>query len=273
MFENLTERLGESLRGLTGQSQLTEDNIRDTLREVRKALLEADVALSVVKDFTEQVKEKALGAEVLKSLNPGQAFVKIVNDEMIHVMGDSNVGLDLAVKPPAVIMMAGLQGAGKTTSVGKLAKFLQEKHKKKVLLASLDVQRPAAQEQLAVLGTQAEVATLPIEAGQKPVAITKRALEMAKREGYDVVLLDTAGRLHIDEALMQELKDEYTIIIVTHNMQQAARVSDRTAFFVTEVSETSDTRTGLLVEYDRTEKIFSNPGDERTENYVTGRFG
>ena len=139
MFENLTDRLGSSLKSLAGQGSLTEDNIRDTLREVRKALLEADVALPVVKEFVEQVKEKALGQEVLQSLNPGQAFVKIVNDELVHTMGDANDALDLATKPPAIILMAGLQGAGKTTSVAKLARFLQEREKKKVMVVSADV--------------------------------------------------------------------------------------------------------------------------------------
>ncbi|MBA3981846.1 MAG: signal recognition particle protein, partial [Alcanivorax sp.] len=157
MFENLSERLGDSLRGLTGQSQLTEDNIRDTLREVRKALLEADVALPVVKDFTEQVKELALGQDVLKSLNPGQAFVKIVNDQLVHVMGDANVGLNLAVKPPAIILMAGLQGAGKTTSVAKLSRHLKEREKKKVMVVSADVYRPAAIEQLRTLASEVGV--------------------------------------------------------------------------------------------------------------------
>ena len=156
MFENLTDRLGSSLKSLAGQGSLTEDNIRDTLREVRKALLEADVALPVVKEFVEQVKEKALGQEVLQSLNPGQAFVKIVNDELVHTMGDANDGLDLATKPPAIILMAGLQGAGKTTSVAKLARFLQEREKKKVMVVSADVYRPAAIEQLKTLAGEVE---------------------------------------------------------------------------------------------------------------------
>jgi signal recognition particle subunit SRP54 len=212
MFENLTERLGESLRGLTGQSQLTEDNIRDTLREVRKALLEADVALPVVKDFTEQVKEKALGAEVLKSLNPGQAFVKIVNDEMIHVMGDSNVGLDLAVKPPAVILMAGLQGAGKTTSVGKLARFLKEREKKKVMVVSADVYRPAAIDQLGTVAKEVGAEFFPSSIDQDPVAIVNGALDEARRRYMDVLIVDTAGRLAIDEDMMAEIKRLHSAI-------------------------------------------------------------
>ena len=206
MFENLSERLGDSLRGLTGQSQLTEDNIRDTLREVRKALLEADVALPVVKDFTEQVKELALGQDVLKSLNPGQAFVKIVNDQLVHVMGDANVGLNLAVKPPAIILMAGLQGAGKTTSVAKLSRHLKEREKKKVMVVSADVYRPAAIEQLRTLASEVGVEFFPSTADQDPVAIANDALAEARRRFADVLIVDTAGRLAIDEQMMAEIR-------------------------------------------------------------------
>ncbi len=206
MFENLSERLGQSLRNLTGQGQLTEENIRDTLREVRKALLEADVALPVVKDFTEQVKEKALGAEVLQSLNPGQAFVKIVHDELVHTMGDANETLNLAVKPPAIIMMAGLQGAGKTTSVGKLARFLKEREKKKVMVVSADVYRPAAIEQLKTVAAEVEAEFFPSSSDQDPVAIAKAALEEARKRYMDVLIVDTAGRLHVDEDMMGEIK-------------------------------------------------------------------
>lgn len=206
MFENLSERLGDSLRGLTGQSQLTEDNIRDTLREVRKALLEADVALPVVKDFTEQVKELALGQDVLKSLNPGQAFVKIVNDQLVHVMGDANVGLNLAVKPPAIILMAGLQGAGKTTSVAKLSRHLKEREKKKVMVVSADVYRPAAIEQLRTLASEVGVEFFPSTADQDPVTIANDALAEARRRFADVLIVDTAGRLAIDEQMMAEIR-------------------------------------------------------------------
>lgn len=206
MFENLSERLGQSLRNITGQGQLTEENIRDTLREVRKALLEADVALPVVKDFVEQVKEKALGQEVLQSLNPGQAFVKIVNDEMVHVMGDANDGLNLAVKPPAIILMAGLQGAGKTTSVAKLARHLKERDKKKVMVVSADVYRPAAIDQLETLAKEVEVEFYPSTADQDPVAIANSALDEARRKYMDVLIVDTAGRLAIDEQMMAEIK-------------------------------------------------------------------
>ena len=205
MFDNLTDRLSDSLRGLAGQSQLTEDNIRDTLREVRKALLEADVALPVVKDFTEQVKDKALGAEVLRNINPGQAFVKIVNDEMVHLMGDANVGLDLAVKPPAVILMAGLQGAGKTTSVAKLARFLKERERKKVMVVSADIYRPAAIDQLATVAGEVGAECFPSRTDQDPLTIARAALDEARRRYMDVLIIDTAGRLHVDQDMMDEI--------------------------------------------------------------------
>ncbi|MBM7332805.1 signal recognition particle protein [Alloalcanivorax marinus] len=206
MFENLTDRLGQSLKSLAGQGQLTEDNIRDTLREVRKALLEADVALPVVKEFVEQVKEKALGQEVLKSLNPGQAFVKIVNDELIHTMGDENDALNLSVKPPAIILMAGLQGAGKTTSVAKLARFLQEREKKKVMVVSADVYRPAAIDQLETLAGEVKAEFFPSRSDQDPVEIANGALQAARNKYMDVLIVDTAGRLHVDEDMMAEIQ-------------------------------------------------------------------
>lgn len=218
MFENLSERLGHSLRTLTGQGQLTEENIRDTLREVRKALLEADVALPVVKDFIEQVKEKALGADVLQSLNPGQAFVKIVNDELVHTMGDANETLNLAVKPPAIILMAGLQGAGKTTTAGKLARFLQEREKKKVMVVSVDVYRPAAIEQLRTVAAEVEAEFFPSSADQKPIDIAKAAIEEALRRHVDVLIVDTAGRLHVDEDMMTEIKGLHSAINPTETL-------------------------------------------------------
>lgn len=206
MFENLTERLSGSLRSLTGQAQLTEENIKDTLREVRKALLEADVALPVVKDFVEQVKEKALGQDVLQNVNPGQAFVKVVHDEMVSVMGDTNAALELAVKPPAIILMAGLQGAGKTTSTAKLARYLMEREKKKVMVVSADVYRPAAIEQLRTVAEEVSAEFFPSTADQDPVAIAHNALDEAKRKHMDVLIVDTAGRLAIDEQMMGEIK-------------------------------------------------------------------
>ncbi|GAC1569373.1 MAG: signal recognition particle protein [Novosphingobium sp.] len=206
MFDSLSDRLGGVFDRLRGRGALKEDDVRAAMREVRIALLEADVALEVVRGFTEKVREKAVGAVVLKSVTPGQMVVKIVNDELVAMLG-SDVGLiDLNAPAPVAILMVGLQGSGKTTTTAKLGKLLREKHGKKVLMASLDVNRPAAQEQLKVLGEQAQVATLPIIAGQLPVEIATRAVNAAKLQAVDVLLLDTAGRLHVDNALMDEMK-------------------------------------------------------------------
>ncbi|MEE2798812.1 MAG: signal recognition particle protein [Pseudomonadota bacterium] len=205
MFENLTERLSHSLRGVTGQAKLTEDNIKDTLREVRMALLEADVALPVVKTFVDQVRERAVGTEVSRSLSPGQVFVKIVKSELEAVMGQSE-GLNLAVSPPAVILMAGLQGAGKTTSVAKLAKTLREREKKKVMVVSADVYRPAAIKQLETLAADVQVEFFPSSADQQPVAIVEAAMREAKNRFMDVLIVDTAGRLHVDDEMMAEIR-------------------------------------------------------------------
>ena len=206
MFDTLSDRLGSVFDRLRGRGALTEADVRAAMREVRVALLEADVALPVARDFVERVTEKAVGQEVLRSVTPGQMVVKYVHDALVETLGADTAELELAVTPPAVIMMVGLQGSGKTTTTAKLAKRLSEKERKRVLMASLDVARPAAQEQLAVLGRQAKVDTLPIMAGQQPVDIAKRALQSAKLQAYDVVLLDTAGRLHVDEQLMAEMK-------------------------------------------------------------------
>jgi signal recognition particle subunit SRP54 len=206
MFDSLSDRLGGVFDKLRGRGALTEDDVRAAMREVRIALLEADVALPVVRQFVDQATEKAVGSDVLRSVTPGQMVVKIVSDTLTETLGSETSDLMIDVTPPAVIMMVGLQGSGKTTSTAKIAKRLKEKERKKVLMASLDVQRPAAQEQLAVLGTQTDVATLPIIAGQQPVEIAKRALQAAKLQGFDVVMLDTAGRLHVDQALMDEMK-------------------------------------------------------------------
>ncbi|WP_417664885.1 signal recognition particle protein [Pseudidiomarina sp.] len=206
MFENLSERLSQSLKSITGRGRLTEDNIKDTLREVRMALLEADVALPVVREFVSRVKEQALGEEVNKSLTPGQVFLKIVQKELEHAMGEGNVPLNLAAQPPAVILMAGLQGAGKTTSVGKLARYLREKQKKKVLVVSADVYRPAAIKQLETLASEVEVEFFPSSTDQKPVAIAQAAIAHARKKFLDVVLVDTAGRTAIDEAMMAEIQ-------------------------------------------------------------------
>ncbi|MBA4503406.1 signal recognition particle protein [Marinobacterium marinum] len=206
MFDNLTERLTQTLRSVTGQAKLTEDNIKGTLREVRMALLEADVALPVVKAFINSVKERAVGQEVSKSLSPGQVFVKIVNEELVKVMGEANAELDLATQPPAVLMMAGLQGAGKTTSVAKLARFLKERKKKKVLVVSADIYRPAAIRQLETLAGEVGVEFFPSTAEQDPVDIAEAAIQHARVKACDVLIVDTAGRLHVDEDMMQEIK-------------------------------------------------------------------
>ena len=205
MFDNLQERLGEVFERLKRRGALSESDVTAALREVRVALLEADVALPVVKDFIEAVHEKAVGQDVLRSVTPGQMVVKVVHDHLVETLGKEAVPLALEVPPPAIILLVGLQGSGKTTTTAKIARRLQEREKKKTLMASLDVQRPAAQKQLAVLGTQAEVRTLDIVPGEPPVAIARRAVQTAALEGYDAVLLDTAGRLAIDEELMAEV--------------------------------------------------------------------
>lgn len=207
MFDSLQDRLGSILNGLTGRGALSDKDVGAALREVRRALLEADVALEVVRGFTDRVREKAVGAEILKSIKPGQMVVKIVHDELIEMLGRDQVPIDLNAPAPVVVMMVGLQGSGKTTTTGKIAKRMTERQRKKVLMASLDTRRPAAQEQLKILGEQTGVATLPIIAGQGPVEIAARAHQAGKLGGYDVVILDTAGRTHIDEPLMVEMAE------------------------------------------------------------------
>ena len=207
MFESLQDRLGSILNGLTGRGALSEADVSAALREVRRALLEADVALEVVRSFTDKVREKAVGASVLKAIKPGQMVVKIVHDELVEMLGSEGVSVDLHAAAPVVIMMVGLQGSGKTTTTGKLAKRLTDRDKKKVLMASLDTRRPAAQEQLRQLGVQTGVDTLPVIAGQSPTDIAARAVQAAKLGGHDVVILDTAGRTHIDEPLMMEMAE------------------------------------------------------------------
>jgi signal recognition particle subunit SRP54 len=207
MFEGLSTRLSGILDRLKGRGALSEADVQEAMREVRRALLEADVALEVVRSFTDKVRDRAIGAEVIKSVTPGQMVVKIVHDTLVDTLGTDGVAIDLQAVPPVPIMMVGLQGSGKTTTTAKLAKRLFEKQKKKVLMASLDTRRPAAMEQLAVLGKQIGVDTLPIVAGQSPVQIARRAVEAGKLGGYDVVMLDTAGRTHVDEALMIEVAE------------------------------------------------------------------
>jgi signal recognition particle subunit SRP54 len=206
MFENLSDRLAKTMKSLRGQGRLTEDNIKDALRDVRRALLEADVALPVVKSFIAKVQERSLGQEVSLSLNPGQAFIKIVREQLTETMGKEVEPLNFKVEPPAVIMVAGLQGAGKTTSVAKLARWLKEREKKKVMVVSADVYRPAAIKQLETLAAQVDVKFSPSNANEKPVDIVERARGEAKRQFMDVLIVDTAGRLHVDSDMMDEIK-------------------------------------------------------------------
>lgn len=212
MFDNLTERLTQSLNRLRGRGRLTEDNIKDTLREVRMALLEADVALPVAREFIENIRERAVGQAVMKSLTPGQELIRVVRNELIRLLGEANEGLNLNVPPPAVLLVAGLQGSGKTTTVAKLARWLKERSKKSVLVASCDVYRPAAIAQLETLARDVGVGFSPSQVSEDPVAIANTAVEQARRQFLDVVILDTAGRLHIDEAMMDEVRRVHNAI-------------------------------------------------------------
>ncbi len=212
MFENLTERLARTVKDMRGLGRLTEDNIKDALREVRMALLEADVSLPVVRELIDRVKEKAIGQEVMKSLTPGQAFIKVVNDELVSLMGDANEELALNAQPPAVVMMAGLQGSGKTTTVAKLSRWLKESQKKSVMVVSCDIYRPAAIDQLETLAKEVGADFFPSSPDQKPVDIANAALDHARKTFVDVVIVDTAGRLHIDEQMMGEIKDLHAAI-------------------------------------------------------------
>ncbi len=206
MFDGLSDRLAKTTQNLRGQGRLTEENIQDALREVRMALLEADVALPVVRTFIDDVKQRAMGEEVLTSLTPGQVFISIVQDELVRIMGESNEQLELAAQPPAVILMAGLQGAGKTTTVAKLSKWLQDREKKKTLLVSCDIYRPAAIDQLQTLAAQVGSEFYPSNKEQDPVDIVRAAIDHARKQHLDVVLVDSAGRLHIDSEMMDEIK-------------------------------------------------------------------
>ena len=235
MFDNLTERLSKTIRNLRGQGRLSEDNINDALRDVRMALLEADVALPVVKEFIGRVRERAMGQDVLKSLSPGQMLVKVVNDELVHTMGEVNDGLNLKVQPPAVILMAGLQGSGKTTSTAKLARMLKEREKKSVLVASCDIYRPAAIEQLQTLAGEVEAEFFPSRRDQDPVKIAENAVSHARKQHLDVVIIDTAGRLHIDDEMMNEIRRVHdavrpveTLFVVDSMTGQDAANSART---------------------------------------------
>jgi len=212
MFDSLSDRLSKTIKNLRGQGRITEDNIKDTMRDVRMALLEADVALPVVRDFVDRVKQRAIGQEVMTSLSPGQALIKVVNDELVVTMGESNEELNLNAQPPAVVLMAGLQGAGKTTTVAKLAKLLQDRHGKKVMVVSCDVYRPAAIKQLETLAAQVGAEFFPSEKEQNPVDIAKAAMDSAKKQFQDVLLVDTAGRLHVDAEMMGEIQQIHSAI-------------------------------------------------------------
>ena len=212
MFENLTERFNQTIKTLRGQGRLTEENISDAMRSVRMAMLEADVALPVVREFIQQVKTRALGEEVQSSLSPGQSIIKIVNEELTALMGETNEQLKLNVQPPAVVLMAGLQGAGKTTTVAKLARYLKDKLNKKIMVVSCDVYRPAAIEQLKVLAGEAGAEFYPSNQTESPVEIAEQALTWARRQQFDVLLIDTAGRLHVDEDMMQEIQQLHRVL-------------------------------------------------------------
>ncbi|HAQ32644.1 MAG: signal recognition particle protein [Alphaproteobacteria bacterium] len=247
MFENLSSRLGATFDRLKGRGALAQDDINEGLREVRVALLEADVALPVVKEFLAQVREGALGEEVVKSVTPGQMVVKIVHDHLVEILGGEGVALDLVAAPPVAVLLAGLQGSGKTTTCAKIARDLRNKEKKKALMASLDVYRPAAQEQLAVLGREAGIATLPIVAHEKPLEITKRALETAAREGFDLVLLDSAGRVHIDDKLMDELANVATLASPKETLLVADAMTGQDAVRVAQSFHDKVTLTGIVL--------------------------
>jgi signal recognition particle subunit SRP54 len=242
LFDTLSDRLGTVFVRLRGRGALTDSDVVEALREVRVALLEADVALPVVKDFVERVRTKAVGQDVVRSVTPGQQVIKIVHDELIETLGKDPVPLDLNVAPPAAIMMVGLQGSGKTTSTAKIALRLQTREKKKVLMASLDTRRPAAMEQLKILGEQTGVATLPILEGQNAIDIAGRAIEAAKLGGYDVVMLDTAGRGHVDEALMAEVEQIRDKARPVETLLVADSLTGQDAV---NVAESFDTRVGV----------------------------
>ena len=243
MFDNLTERLSGVFNRLTKQGALSEEEVKTALREVRVALLEADVSLPVVREFVKKVQDQATGQAVTKSINPGQQVVKIVHDALVNVLrGEEDPGALKIDNPPVPILMIGLQGSGKTTTTGKLAKRLKEKEGKKVLMASLDVYRPAAMDQLAVLGTQVDVDTLPIVPGQKPVDIAKRAKQHATLGGYDVYMLDTAGRLHIDEVLMDEVEQVRNAVDPPETLLVVDGLTGQVAV---EVAEEFDARVGI----------------------------
>ncbi|PHQ71204.1 MAG: signal recognition particle protein [Sneathiella sp.] len=247
MFESLTGRLGDVLGKLSRRGALKESDVSEALREVRIALLEADVALPVVKSFIKRVKTRAIGTDVLKSINPAQMVIKVVHDQLIEMLGSEQQELNLIAVPPIVYMMVGLQGSGKTTSTAKIAKWLTEKHGKKVMMASLDVRRPAAQAQLKILGEQIGIITLPIVEGQMPVEIANRAVQSAKLQGVDVVLLDTAGRLHVDESLMAEMQAVHSNSMPTETLLVVDSLTGQDAVNVAEQFKSRVNITGIVM--------------------------
>jgi signal recognition particle subunit SRP54 len=247
MFESLTQRLGDVFGRLTKRGALSEADVDAALREVRVALLEADVALPVVKDFTQAVKDKAVGEAVLKSVTPGQMVIKIVHDHLVEMLGSESTGINLNAPAPVPVLMVGLQGSGKTTSTAKIARRLQERERRKVLMASLDVRRPAAQEQLAILGTQTGVRTLPIVAGEPPLAIARRAMQTGRLEGYDVVMLDTAGRLHVDEGLMAEVAAVHEAVKPVETLLVADAMTGQDAVNVAKAFKERVNVTGIML--------------------------
>ncbi|UNM06317.1 MAG: signal recognition particle protein [Holosporaceae bacterium] len=247
MFQNLSERLTHIFNGLQRRGALTENDVNEAMREVRVSLLEADVALPVVKSFIARVKEKAVGEKVISSVTPGQLVMKIVHNELKTVLGSETTGLNFSVQPPAVFMMVGLQGAGKTTTTAKLAKFLKEKHRKKIFMASLDIYRPAAMDQLQVLGASIDVDTFPIDAHLSPIQIAEKAYHEAKIGGYDAVFLDTAGRLHVDEVLMDELKSVSRAVPVTETLLVVDSMTGQDAVRIAESFQEALDLTGVIL--------------------------
>ena len=247
MFDSLSDRLETVFKKLRGRGSLSEKNIQDALREVRRALLEADVNLNVVKAFIDSVREKAIGQEVIGSLTPGQQVIQVVHNELVHLMGDQNSELNLSAQPPVVVMMVGLQGSGKTTSTGKLAMRLMEKNRKRSLLVSVDVYRPAAMEQLATVGKAAGVDVMPTKPTENPRDIAKRAMEAARNGGYDLLFFDTAGRLHIDEELMTELADISAIVKPTEIMLVADSMTGQDAVTVAQGFDEKLDLTGVIL--------------------------
>ena len=247
MFDSLSKQLTSVFQKIKGKGLLKESDVNEALREVRIALLEADVALPVAKTLIENIREKAVGKEVLEAVSPGQMVIKIVHDELVNIMGKENAELNFKSAPPASILLLGLQGSGKTTTTAKLAHHIQQFHKKKVIMASLDIHRPAAQQQLATLGDQNNIAHLPIVFGQTPPEIAKRAMETARLEGYDIVLLDTAGRLHIDDELMLELQDIANIAQPTESILVADAMTGQDAVEIAQHFSDKISLTGLVL--------------------------